>query len=207
MVLQESLPPEGSPNPQGQDTGIPSSPGPCHLHPFLLLLAPAKSSPSQARREMKLAGPKMMCILLRKRGQSCSQSLDYRLSTLIPFYSTLISFYSTLIPFYSRVVLETSTGASKTALGKELPPTPGNQEIQCSRFLLFCLEVYMYPGLQGGSHHPPFQSHTDSLWMTTLLLSTNNSNMLQETRRQLWPDSALSSMGLRVCEAKDTGCP
>lgn len=156
-------------------------------------LASPKSSLSQARREMKLAGPKMMCIVLRKRRQSCSQSLDYRLSTLIPFYS--------------RVVLETSTGAPKTALGKELPPTPGNQEIQCSRFLLFCLEIYKYPGLQGGSHHPPFQSHTDSLWMTALLLSTNNSNVLQETRRQLWSDSALSSMGLKVCEAKDIGCP
>lgn len=165
------------------------------VHPpgaFLPLLAPSKSSRSTGQKEDEIARSQAY-VHTAKKERAKVQSLDYSLSTLIPFYS--------------RVVLETPNGPSKIALGSKLPPHPGQSEIQCSSSFLICLEVHMYSGLHGGSHHPPFQSHADSLWMTTLRLSTNNNNVLQERRRQLWSDSTLGSMGLRVFAARDIGCP
>lgn len=126
-------------------------------------------------RKMTLTGPKLRCILLRNRRKKSrkKKSLKYGLSTSIPFYST--------------VVLEIPTTASERALESELSPHPGPSEIQCSSSFLFCLEVNMYPGLHRGRDHPPLQSHADSLWTISSLVSTNNNNnsVLQESRRQL----------------------
>jgi len=112
--------------------------------------------------------------------------------------------------------LERPTGAPKMALGSELPPHPWQPEIQGSSSFLFHLEASTYPGLRRGGRHPPFQPHTESLQMPTLLLSTNNSNtVLGETRRQLWSGSVTRTRGPgqwlsvrgRVTPDGRRGCP